>query len=157
MMKKQNLNKEVAIYRCFPNEGEKFSLKSFLICGEISARLIRKALSIPTLEFLEKFPKTSDIRKNLLEAWEVQDSKGGYYFHEETGSVLRCWVSRCGGNAQIDPYHLDFYRRIPQKYEKNDPPARISSDNLDIFKAQKDLVLMFKKYVSFLEEYGHNY
>lgn len=153
MMKKQNLNREVVIYRFFPKEGEELSLKRFLISGEISARLIWKALSIPTLEFIEKFDKNSGPRKNLMDAIEVRDSEGAYLFHEETGSVLRCWVSRFGGNAQIDPYNLDMYRSTPKKYERNYPPAKISSDNVDVFKAQKDLVLMFKKYVNFLEKY----
>jgi hypothetical protein len=157
MMKKQRISREVVIYRSSPNPEEEFSLKNFLICGEISGRLVWKALSIPTLEFLEKFAKNSEPKKNLMDALEVKDSKGAYLFHEETGSVLRCWISRYGGNAQIDPYHLDMYRISPEKYEKNHPPAKISSDNVDLFKAQKNLVLMFKKYVSFLEEYEHNH
>jgi hypothetical protein len=153
MMKKQRISREVVIYRSSPNPGEEFSLKSFLICGEISGRLVWKALSIPTLEFLEKFAKNSESRKNLIDALEVKDSKGTYLFHEETGSVLRGWTSRVGGNAQIDPYNLDMYRRPPEKYERNHPPAKISSDNVDLFKSQKNLVLMLRKYVNFLNEY----
>jgi hypothetical protein len=153
MMKKQNLNREVVIYKASPEKGNESKLKEFLIYGEISARLVSKALSIPTLEFLDKFDKKSGPRKNLMNALEVRDSKGAYLFHEETGSVLRCWTSRYGGNAQIDPYHLDMYKTPPKKYERNPLPARISSDNVDVNKAQKDLVLMFKKYVNFLENY----
>jgi len=115
--------------------------------------LVSKALSIPTLEFLDKFDKKSGPRKNLMDAIEIRDSKGAYLFHEETGSVLRCWISRFGGNAQIDPYHLDYYREKPKKYKRNPLPASISSDNVDTFKSQKDLVLMFKKYINFLERY----
>lgn len=153
MMKKQNLTREVLVYRAFPIGVEEISLKSFLISGEISARLVSVALSIPTLNFLEKFDKKYEPRKNLMNAWVVQDSKGEYIFHEETGGLLRCWVSNFGGNAQIDPYHLDWYREPPKKYERNYPPARISSDNVDVFKAQKNLVLMLRKYVNFLEKY----
>jgi hypothetical protein len=153
MMRKQNINREVVVYRSFPNEGEENMLKRFLISGEISGRLVSKALSIPTLEFIAKFAEGSKPKKNLMNAWVVQDSKGVYLFHEETGGVLRCWVSNFGGNAQIDPYHLDMYREPPKKYERNPLPARISSDNVDLAKSQKNLVLMFSKYVKFLEDY----
>jgi hypothetical protein len=153
MMKKYHINREVFIWKDSPGNLERYKPKSFLIWGEISGRLVRKALSIPTLEFLKKFDKNSEPRKNIMEAWEVRDSKGNYLFYETTGSVLRCWTSYSGGNAQIDPYQLDMYKRPLEKYQLNDLPARISSDNIDHFKAQKSLALMFKKYVNFLEEY----
>jgi hypothetical protein len=50
-------------------------LKQFLIYGEISGLLIRKALSIPILEFLEKFPTCSKPEKNIMNVWTVKDSK----------------------------------------------------------------------------------
>jgi hypothetical protein len=153
MMKKYNINREVFIWKGSPKDPEKCEPKSFLIWGEISGRLVRKALSIPTLEFIKKFDKKSEPRKNLMEAWEVRDSKGNYLFYETTGSVLRCWTSYYGGNAQIDPYHLDMYKRELEKYERNYIPANISSDNVDSLEAQKSLALMFKKYINFLEEY----
>lgn len=152
-MRKQNINREVVIYRDSPNEGDKHRLKKFLIWGEISGRLVRKALSMPTLEFITKFAENSKPEKDLMDAWVVRDSKGAYIFNEKTGGVLRCWSCNSDANAQIDPYYLDMYRKPLEKYEKNYIPASISSDNIDTAKTQKTMVLMFRKYVQFLEKY----
>jgi hypothetical protein len=48
---------------------------------------------------------------------------------------------------------LDDYREPIKKQGRNDFPARISSDNIDSAIAQKNSVLMFRKYISFLERY----
>jgi hypothetical protein len=150
MMKKQNINREVFIYRDSPNEGDEPGSKKFLIWGEIGGRLVRKALSAPTLEFITKFAENSKPEKDLMNAWVVKDSKGAYIFDEKTGGVLRCWSCNSDTSAQIDPYYLDMYRRLLGKGERNYVPANISSDNIDTAKMQKTLVLMFRKYVKFL-------
>lgn len=129
-----------------------------IIYGEIDPRLIRMALSIPAQEFAEKFAKESKPlkkKKNLTDVLKVRDSKGEYYFYKDTGGVLRDWESNFGGIAQIEP-PFERYRLEQKKYQKMDPPATISSKNIDNANAQKNLVLMLKEYVHFLENYHHS-
>jgi hypothetical protein len=157
MIKKQRITREAVIYRDYPQEGEEVNWKPLMVYGEIDSRLIAIALSIPSWEFAERFVKESKPgkkMKNLGKILEVCDYKGEYFFHKDTGVVLRSWKSYFGGNAQIDP-PFGIHRLETKKYEKNPPPATISSKNIDNASAQKNLVLMFRKYVKFLENYYH--
>jgi hypothetical protein len=145
----QNIGNSVWIYRDSVEEG-KSSMKGFLIYGEIQSGLLRKALEIPTKEFIYDFGKFvggNKPRQNLMLALEIESSEGLYLFHESSGSVLRCWVSKFGGNAQIDPYNLERYKNNPHW----DSPEKITSDNIDSLRQQKLIVSMLEKYVSFVE------
>jgi hypothetical protein len=145
----QNIGNSVWIYRDSVEEG-KSSMKGFLIYGEIQSGLLRKALEIPTKEFIYDFSKFvggNKPRQNLMLALEIESSEGLYIFHESSGSVLRCWVSKFGGNAQIDPYNLERYKNNPHW----DSPEKITSDNIDSLRQQKLIVSMLEKYVSFVE------
>lgn len=155
-MNGEKIGKYVRLWRCCPNGPEDRGGKKYLIYGEMDELLIKKALSIPTKNFIEdfsKYTKGSEPRINMMFAWEIKNSKGAYIFHDETFSVLRCWTTYFGGNAQIDPYDLDMYKEAIKNKTELGFPIKISSDNMDTIKCQKNMILMLKKYITFLEDY----
>jgi hypothetical protein len=155
-MANENIGKHVWIFRDSPNSLEKSRLKEYLIFGEMDEFLIKKALTIPTKNFVKSFSERincSEPRENILSGIEVKDPKGVYIFHETTGGILRCWTSYFGGNAQIDPYDLEKYQRAIKNNQELGHSIKITSDNIDTLKSQKNLVLMLRKYVNFLEKY----
>jgi hypothetical protein len=155
-MKGNNIGKYVNIFRCCPNGPKDFGSKKYLIYGSMEETLIKKALSIPTKKFIEDFSNFVNGSKpkiNLMSAWEIKDSKGNYLFYECTFSVLRCWTTYFGGNAQIDPYELDMYKKSIEDKTTLGFPIKITSDNMDNLESQKNMVLMLKRYVTFLENY----
>jgi len=146
------IGNSVRIYKDSPEEG-KNSVKGFLIYGEIGADLMKKGLEIKTKEFafnFNEFLKGKELRYNLMNALELESSEGKYLFYDSSGGILRCWVSKFGGNAQIDPYNLERYKNNPRW----NIPEKITSDNVDFFNQQKFLVSMLEKYISFLENYN---
>jgi hypothetical protein len=92
-------------------------------------------------------------RENFMFACEIEDSKGGYVFYENTCSVLRCLESYFEGNVGIEINNLERYQRAIKNKQELGIPIKITSDNIDTLKAQKNIVLMFKKYINFLENY----
>jgi hypothetical protein len=145
-----NIGNSVQIYKDSPKKGE-FSLKGFLIYGEVTSEFVRKSFGIPTKEFIynfSQFVKGDEPRLNIMDALEIKSPEGVYIFYESSGSVLRCWVSKFGGNAQINPYNLDRYNDDPSW----NFPEKITSDNIDVLKQQKIIISMLEKYVSFVEK-----